>query len=66
MTADQYNYQVFPPEDDVEVFARWPEVLKVGTKAPDPELVDLDSGHTVPLSRYSRRGLTIVELGSLT
>ena len=66
MTADQYNYRVFPPEDDVEVFARWPEALKVGTKAPDPELVDLASGQTVPLSRYTRRGLTVVELGSLT
>jgi hypothetical protein len=66
MTAGDYNYRVFPPEDDVEVFARWPEVLKVGTKAPDPELVELASGQTVPLSSYTRRGLTVVELGSLT
>jgi hypothetical protein len=66
MTADDYNYRVFPPEDDVEVFARWPEVLKVGTKAPDPNLLELSSGQTVPLSSYTRRGLTVVELGSLT
>ena len=66
MTADDYNYRVFPPEDDVDVFARWPEVAKVGTKAPDPELLDLASGQTVRLSGYSRRGLTVVELGSLT
>ncbi len=66
MTADDYNYWVFPAEDDVEVFARWPEVLKVGTRAPDPELLDLASGQTVPLSTYTRRGLTVVELGSLT
>ena len=66
MTADDYNYRVFPPDDDVEIFARWPEVLKVGTKAPDPELLDLSSAQTVPLSRYTSRGLTVVELGSLT
>jgi hypothetical protein len=66
MTADDYNYSVFPPDDDVEVFARWPEVLKVGTTAPDPELLDLASGQMVPLSGYTRRGLTVVELGSLT
>jgi hypothetical protein len=66
MTADDYNYSVFPPDDDVEVFARWPEVLKVGTTAPDPELLDLASGQMVPLSSYTRRGLTVVELGSLT
>ena len=66
MTQDGYNYQVFPPEDDVEAFARWPEMLKVGTKGPDPALLVLASGHTVPLSSYTRRGLTVVELGSLT
>jgi hypothetical protein len=66
MTADDYNYSVFPPDDDVEVFAGWPEALKVGTKAPDPELLELASGQMVPLSSYTRRGLTVVELGSLT
>ncbi|HKA51572.1 MAG TPA: hypothetical protein VKK19_18485 [Candidatus Dormibacteraeota bacterium] len=66
MTADGYNYRVFPPEDDVEVFARWTEALKVGTRAPDPELLELASGQTVALSSYTRRGLTVVELGSLT
>ena len=66
MTADDYNYSVFPPDDDVEVFSRWPEVLKVGSKAPDPELLDLTSGQMVPLSSYTQRGLTVVELGSLT
>ncbi len=66
MTVDDYNYSVFPPDEDVEVFARWPEVLKVGSRAPDPELLDLTSGQMVPLSSYTLRGLTVVELGSLT
>jgi hypothetical protein len=39
MAADRYNYDTFPPEDDVEAFQRWPEVCKVGSRAPDPEAV---------------------------
>ena len=66
MDADSYNYAVFPAEDDVEVFARFGEHLKVGQRAPDVELIDLESGEPVRLSAFTSRGLTIVEFGSLT
>ncbi len=64
MTA--YNYPVFPPDDDVEAFANFQGHLKVGQRAPDPELEDLESGSRVRLTNFSSRGLTVVEFGSLT
>ena len=64
--GDDYNYAVFPPEDDVQAFRDWPEHLKAGARAPDPELVDLESGDPVRLSDWTRRGLTLIEFGSLT
>lgn len=64
--VDEYNYAVFPPEDDVEAFARFPEWLKAGQPAPDPPLMDLDSGTWQPLSRITARGPAVIEFGSLT
>jgi hypothetical protein len=66
MDAETYNYAVFPAEDDVEVFARFGEHLKVGQRAPDFELIDLASGTPVRLSSFTGRGLTVIEFGSLT
>jgi hypothetical protein len=66
MTPEQYNYTTFPPEDDVATFTRFPEYLKIGAHAPDPPLFDLDSGETINLSSFTRRGLTVIEFGSLT
>lgn len=66
MDAGSYNYPIFPPEDDVEAFSRFHEYLKVGHRAPDPELVDLASGEPVRLSSLTQHGITIVEFGSLT
>ncbi len=66
MHLDAYNYPVFPPEDDVEAFARFGDYLKVGQHAPDPELTDLDSGDRVRLTSLTRQGMTIIEFGSLT
>lgn len=61
-----YNYAIFPPDDDVEAFAGFSSHLKIGETAPDSALVDLDSREPVRLSDYSGRGLTVVEFGSLT
>src|SRR5262249_14005931 len=61
-----YNFSVFPPNDDCEAFAVWPEFLKAGHRAPDPQLLDLNSGAMVRLTEVTRDGLTVVELGSLT
>ncbi|HVB63365.1 MAG TPA: hypothetical protein VNE17_01455 [Nitrolancea sp.] len=66
MTADAYNYPVFPPENDVSAFAHFMEFLKVGQLAPDPELTDLDSGELLRLSSLTHQGMTIIEFGSLT
>ena len=66
MDSADYNYAVFPPEDDVEAFGRFMEYLKVGQKAPDPELTDLESGERVRLSALTAQGMTVIEFGSLT
>lgn len=65
-SADSYNYASFPPEDDVDAFLCFPEIVKVGTRAPDPELTDLETGEPVRLSEVTRRGVTVIEFGSLT
>ena len=61
-----YNVNEFPVESDVEDFERFPDVMKVGTTAPDTLLTDLDSGEQVSLRDVTRNGLTILEFGSLT
>lgn len=61
-----YNYAVFPPDDDVDAFANFQGHLRAGQRAPDPELEELESRRKVRLSEFSRRGLTVVEFGSLT
>ncbi len=66
MTTNDYNYAVFPPDDDVDAFRDFAHYLKVGETAPDPELTHLDDRQTARLSALTDRGLTIVEFGSLT
>jgi hypothetical protein len=66
VTEDDYNADTFPVESDVEDFARFPDIVKVGTTAPDTILTDLDSGERVSLRDISKRGITILEFGSLT
>ena len=66
MRASDYNYAIFPPDDDVEAFTGFSSHLKIVETAPDPALQDLDSRESVRLSDYSRQGLTVVEFGSLT
>lgn len=66
MTAYEYNYAVFPPDDDVEAFRDFAEHLKVGETAPDPELTRLDDCQPTRLSAFTDQGLTSVEFGSLT
>lgn len=64
--STEYNAADFPVDSDVEDFARFPEIVKVGTTAPDPVLTDLDTGETVQLRDLTRQGITILEFGSLT
>lgn len=66
MSTDCYNYEIFPPEDDVDAFAGFASHLKVGETAPDPEMLRLDDRRNVRLSDYTQRGLSVVEFGSIT
>lgn len=66
VTASAYNYAEFPPDDDVGAFRDFPNHLKVGETAPDPELTNLDDRQSTRLSAFTDLGLTIVEFGSLT
>ena len=66
MDHNSYNVNVFPVESDVEDFERFPDIVKVGTTAPDTTLTDLDSGEQVSLRDFTRQGITILEFGSLT
>lgn len=67
VSPESYNYQSFPPDDDLYYFPHFVEHLRVGAEAPDPPLVDLDTGREVRLSDHTRESnLTVVELGSLT
>jgi hypothetical protein len=65
-TASDYNTPDFPVESDVEDFARFPDIVKIGTTAPDTTLTDLDTGNPVQLRDLTRQGITILEFGSLT
>jgi hypothetical protein len=66
VSSATYNSAAFPVESDVEDFERFPEIVKVGTHAPETVLTDLGSGEQVNLRDVTRRGLTILEFGSLT
>ena len=61
-----YNYINFPLDADMQDFAAFPEGPRVGSKAPDGELVDVRDGRSVRLSEYFRRGATVIEFGSFT
>ena len=66
MTEEDYNTPDFPVKSDVEDFARFPDIVKIGTTAPETVLTDLDTGEPVHLRDLTRQGITILEFGSLT
>lgn len=66
MNTSDYNYAVFPPEDDVEAFAGFASHLPVGETAPDTTLTTLPDRREIRLSEITRKGPTIIEFGSLT
>jgi hypothetical protein len=65
-SATPYNAPSFPVDSDVEDFARFPDIVKVGTHAPETTLTDLETGNPVNLRDITRQGVTILEFGSLT
>ncbi len=61
-----YNYSSFPLDGDIEDFVHFPAGLRVGTKAPDHELIDASSGNVARLSDYYEGGAAVIEFGSYT
>lgn len=74
MNTSTYNYRSFPLDMDMDDFVRFPEVARVGTKAPDGELTEAGPepdeiptpGRTVRLSELFRNRVAVLEFGSLT
>lgn len=66
MSPNEYNYAAFPRDADDPVFAAFAEGLKVGQRAPDPSLIDLDAGRAVRLRDLTKAGLLVLEFGSFT
>ena len=62
-TSDTYNYSIFNGQGDFEDF---PNVLRVGTSAPDFTATLLESDQTVKLSDYWQKQDLVVEFGSFT
>lgn len=65
-SSADYNAADFPVDSDIEDFARFPEIVNVGSTAPETVLTDLDTGEPVQLRDLTRQGITILEFGSLT
>ena len=61
-----YNYVNFPLDADMQDFDAFHDGPRVGSKAPDGELVDVRDGRKVHLSEYFPKGVTVIEFGSFT
>jgi len=64
--SDSYNYAHFPLDLDGPVFSAFPQILRVGTEAPDGELIRLGDGARVHLSEYWKACPAVIEFGSVT
>lgn len=61
-----YNYKTFPLDADMQDFQQFPNIARVGTKAPDGILLDAKDGSEVQLAQLYKRGLSVIEFGSFT
>lgn len=61
-----YNYAHFPQDLDSPLFTAFPQNLRVGTQAPDGELIRLDDGARVRLSECWAESTAVIEFGSVT
>lgn len=60
---EEYNYSVFVGS---EQFMAFRTLLPVGSSAPDFQATLLETGKTVRLSEYWKKGDVLMEFGSLT
>lgn len=62
-----YNYVDFRLEKELPVIESFPaHNLKVGMRAPDGELIDLEFGSKVRLRELWREAILLIEFGSYT
>jgi hypothetical protein len=61
--ASAYNYQAFEGRED---FLAFRHIAQVGTRAPDFDVVDVDTGANEPISERWRGRDLLIEFGSLT
>lgn len=62
----EYNYKNFPLDADMKDFEEFPNGPRVGTKAPDGVVLDASDGSEVRLGELYRKGVSVIEFGSLT
>lgn len=62
----EYNYKTFPLDGEMEDFIQFPNIARVGTKAPAGVVLDAKSGDEVRLDELYKKGLSVIEFGSLT
>lgn len=62
----EYNYRSFPRDLDMATFEAFPDLLRVGERAPNAEVVNAATGEPAKLSRYWRNGAAVIEFGSIT
>ncbi len=62
----EYNYKTFPLDADMHDFVQFPNIARVGTKAPDGVLIDAKDGSEVRLGALYRNGVSVIEFGSFT
>jgi len=62
----EYNYKTFPRDADMHDFRQFPNIARVGTKAPEGALLDAKNGGEVQLGELYITGVCVIEFGSFT
>ena len=62
----EYNYKTFPLDGDMHDFIQFPNIARVGTKAPEGIVLDAKDSSEVQLGELYRKGVSVIEFGSFT
>ncbi|MBI2089877.1 MAG: hypothetical protein HYT78_14260 [Deltaproteobacteria bacterium] len=60
---EEYNYSVFVGSEE---FVSFRTLVPVGSSAPDIQATVLDTGQSIRLSEYWKKGDVLIEFGSFT